>query len=461
MYISILDTLQRNEMHWSVLVISEFLYMQDENIIYLNFILNSLFHLCMHERCIQIIQNKRELLDYKEIRMIYLKSIIKTKEEDKIYLYHQANQLKKIRHKVEYCYLLDEEAIEMFYEAQTKKGKERKDMLVNAFKKDEQNLEPLLYLSIEESIDTDELLNIIMNMSNKPLSELYHKILFPSFEGFNFYNPQIFSPFRGEKISRFLFQANRKEELFGLGVFLIKQYPNVPEGYLVLGINYLLVENYKEAKRCFYESVKIDPERGRAWLYLGISYSGLKECENAVSCFNSALKLMIGSFLPAYYLGYEYHKMNNQIHAESFYKLALEMKSDSELIKKYCTLLIFHENYEEALELLENTNFDLLKCYCNLFLGKIKAGEMLLKRCNHDWKYYATLGFIRHAKNNLNEAMSCYSQALILCNKNTVLEELMALVIENTSNEEDNIVYDYSSDLFDALDFKKSDILLI
>lgn len=455
--------------YWSALLLGEYLYNKENSIKVLHTIVEAMYGLGFYERCINVIESNEELQEYYEMCKIYLQSISKMRGN------RGRRQTRNIKMLIErpkkrlrasnIC--ISQESVIRFYESRCTEDPQKH--LIESFLMDPRNLEALFFLKVNSLMNDQELIGILSQSNVRWCEEYFYTILFSKSS-----IREKFSPISFLNSAKELYLQRNGVDLFALGIYMIQLYKESEYSYFILGLYYLYKNNYEESKKCFYKTLKINDRFGRGWICLGISYSGLKECINALECFTNAQQQMPGSSLPSLYLGFEYHKMNNLEQAEIWYRKSLSMEQNAIVVQRYSAFLISNEKYSEALELLSYTSseienrylrnqasLNLLRCFCNLFTGKISHAQMHLSKCEHDWRYFATSGFIKHIQNEAEEASYDYHQALIRTRHNSVVEDLLNHAVDVMAGVEENTAFNYASDLFEALDLKSLSISFI
>ncbi|KAG0418943.1 Anaphase-promoting complex subunit cut9 [Dictyocoela roeselum] len=428
-----------------------------------------LYRLGYTKKIIPLINRYPELLEIYEIKRIYL-SLCKPSS---LVFGKSQRTLPEVKDRLEI------ESLEKYLIGKLYIGEERKKLYSEAFVLDERNFEALMSLHREMLITEDEAHKLILNMKNKDLAVIYKSILYEggddfidisrsigqnsafsiskfSTTHFNSYslapeeNLNFFSPFFGEKIGAKLLKENKKESLFRLGVYMVDSFDS-EISYLTLGYHYLVDNNFKEAKKCFYTALKRNENYSIAWLYLGISYSGLKECENAISSFSTAEKHMICSYKPSFYLAYEYHRMNNYEKAYINYENAIKIKNTPEIAYRYAVFLIYYEKFDLAYEMVIDLPYEeikrLLLAFIYFYTDKLEKAKAILK--GDDWRTVAFKGFLYHLNNNYSRAIEMYSEVLV-SHDCTVVKDLLAICGSNYTASP----AEYASDLFEAMEIK-------
>lgn len=487
--------LLENDLNWSSILLSEHLYRSSKHNETLLILLKGLYKINCDTRIVKLIEDNGHLMDDSGLKILYYKAKYRLGDKErarvmdstisKLISDTRSSSDKKTKFSgtsenifntgngdkalivetntadLECSVEIKSKSIELFFEAMTKPDVIKKKLLIESFESDNQNLESLFYL-LKDDLITKKELKRILEKTSEAIKQIFFDIFF-GFEGCKmenlftayrscFYELPFYNPFYIFTYSKDLYHKGKKQLLFNLSFASLKLYPNSIYTYLSLGLYFLLLNDFSEAKKCLLKGAEIE-KNGYLFLYLGICYSGLRECENAVSCFNLSHRILIGSWKPVYYLACEHQKMTNYDRATYYFKEGLKLERNAKIQEKYVSLLVFCEYYEEALSYLASQNNPkhfLLRVYCLLFKGKINDSKIFLNQCEKDWKYYATAAYIEHLLNNLEKAADLYSRSLLIHNE-TIIEDLMSLVIENQASKTENDVYKYCTELFDNL----------
>ncbi|KAG0437733.1 Cell division cycle protein 16 like protein [Dictyocoela muelleri] len=432
-------------------------------------LIKCLYHLGFTKKILTFIEQYPELLEIYEIKKIYLSVC---KPSDLIFMQSR-------RTLPEFKERLAIESVEKYMIGKLYIGEERKRMFLEAFDTDERNFESLLSLHRESLLPENDIRQIFIKMKNKMLSSLYRCVLYENFDDFldlsidipiknnfsisrflpknynsRFFVPEktlnFFSPFFAEKLAIKLMKDRRKDDLFRLGVYMIENFDS-EISYSTLGYYYLMTKNFKEAKKCFYISLKRNDKYSIAWLYLGISYSGLKECENAISSFKNAEKHMISSYKPSFYLAYEYHRMNNYEKAYIYYKKAMKIKNNPEIAYRYAIFLIYYEKYEAAYKIAYDLPYNeirrLILGFIYYYTNKIDKAMNILD--GNDWRTIAFKGFLFHLSGDFEKASEMYCNVLVK-HDCTVIKDLLKLCKSQFISS----LSEHIGDLFETMEIK-------
>lgn len=511
------------DLHNSSLLIAEHLHKKHYSPDTLKYIILNLFKLDCKDKILDIIEQNSSCLDDFEIRIIYYKCLIKRDSknigsmknvdfdkndriENENYAHLYDNSIANINIPINFGTMDYKKSIEIFWKSLTKNDTTRRDFLIKSYKTCLYNIEPLFYLILEELVNTTDITNLInLNPHKEILLEIFS----------NVYNSEFYHPFYIFLYSKYLFSENDEFKLFNISHSSYKLYKNNIFTYLSLGLYFILKKQYKEAKKILLTYISKEPDNDLfiIYLYLGICYSKLRECENSISCFNICNKTMNCTWKSYYYLAYEYLKMTNIEKSRFFYKEGLAVDKNIKMQEGYIILLIYCEDYKEALlylsddeclnnevnninnetfclnnvkngnnknislknkkflinennkktinneniNALENDTWNLLKCYCYLFLGNINESKKYLNLCKKDYRYYCTLGYIEHLTDNIDKACDAYNKSLLL-KENNVVTTLMNNAFER---DKENDVYNSCTEIFEFLFINNMEIEVI
>lgn len=332
---------------------------------------------------------------------------------------------------------------------------------------------------------------------------------------------EVFCPLSLHLETASLYKNRQLDELFRAAVRNVEHFPESEFSYEALGLYYLAKERYREARGCFLKTVEINKYFGMGHLYCGIIQSILRETEKAVPMLSTAYSIMDGSYLPAYFLAYEYQQMNNFSKAKYYYKNCVGTieadiaarsadtgadegpappagqeedsphpesadfcakksktgaaggpsrgagafagrcsRAEAEIISSAVYCLINNEDYDLAMEYLDAFGIrNLLRVYCLLFTGALEEAKDAIAGCKRDCFYHASRGYLLHLVDDFEGAVKEYEKCAAH-RKIQVVENLMAMVLENMAGAESNHAFDYSNCLFDSLEFRQRRLYL-
>lgn len=458
-YISLYDS----ELYNGSLLLSEYIYKNTGCRTSFKYCILNLFKLGYYHKIIDILEGV-DLNDY-DIRISYYKSLVETETNKKI-----KNVPLSSYKKPTISNILDNHSIEKFWYALTKKDILKKELLIEAYRLDNKNIECLYFLIKDEMCTDKEFLDLLqLNQECKLLSDIF---LFPfsitnEIENVSVDVLEFYHPFYAFIFSKKLFIEKKKLLLFNLSHKSYRIYMHCTYTYLSLALYFFLIEDYEEAKRILLKSFEFDKRTGLIYMYLGICYSRLRECEKSLNCFNISNRKIVCTWKTYYYLACEYQKMTNFDKAKFYYLEGLNVDRNIMLQEGYISLLIFCESYQEALSYISGiiksketrrlNNILLLKSYCYLFLGNLNESKDALEKCRKDYRYFCTKGYIEHLTNNIDLACDFYNKSLLLKNS-SVIEDLMTSA---TRQNKENDVYNSCTEIFEYVFISNQDIEII
>ncbi len=446
-----------NEFYESALIISQTIPM--ENIKNAYFIIKSLYYLKHFNKIKMFIKMYPKLLEYKEILFYYIKSGNFCEMEPTLSVQdYLVGEIPNIT--------FSTKSLQLLYNSYNKKYKVRKKYLIDAFKADPRNIEPLCVLLSESLAELDE----IFLITKETEYDCFIRSLFKIEIGKPFYSPIFIS-----LISKHLFKNNKLDELFRFSIKSIDNFPNSEFSHESLGLFYLAKKQYTQSRIVYMKVVDINKNYGFGYLGMGISECCLLETEKGINFLGKAFDIMDGSYLPSYFLAYEYQQMNDYPKAKHFYinclnKILEDRKKrkgneenndfDTKVINSAIYCLIYNEDYHEAKEYLNIFKIqNLLNAYCCLFLGELDDAREMLKTYDDNCKFvHGIKGFLLHLTDNYDEAINEYEKSISI-ERTQVIENLLIMALQNKAGLEINHAFDYSNCLFNSLEFKQRYLL--
>ncbi|KAI5169310.1 hypothetical protein PAEPH01_0602 [Pancytospora epiphaga] len=437
-----------------------------------------------HNKRIKILSKRYpELLNYHEIALICIRSGKQALAQSTLHL--------KIPDKT---LTILHSSLSNYFSGLNERERIRKRFFIQAFRDDCRNLEALTYLAKESlctCLEIQELIDGISECNGLQCSieeyKEYIKILFsPRF----FDTASVLSPLTVLKCSLELARKRQYEELFRRAVLAVDYFPESDSSFISMGIYYLAKNIYREGKKCFETAIKLNSHSGLGYLGSGLIESMENETNLALHFLETAYAIMSSSYIPAYSLAYEYQRVSKLNKTKYFYRACLEhiiekqgnksinldifsiehskrskteqsvdiacmTRDDAEIINRAVYCFIYDEDYVEAMKFIDFFSIkNLLKVFCLLFIGKLNEAEAALKSCEIDGFFYATSGFIKHITDNIEGAIHEYGKCVAI-KKIPVVEELLGMALENISGTTKNHAFDYSSSLFDTLEYNK------
>lgn len=448
----------KSELYWSSLLTSQHSNTLEDQYIHIK----SLYHLGFSKAIWPIIENRPKLLEYQEIKLLYIKS---GKESSLV----AKNTIQGISNNTSEIGIT---SLELFFCALSKKESLRKKLFIESFENDRNNIEPLIYLFKESLCNYNEMRMLVGRIHSELLRNILVNLIFIDNIPLKIESPLTIHSL----VYRIASEPDHSisySGLFDVTVKNMESYNCSESVFLGMGVYYIKKNKLKEGLKCFYKAIEINSNSGLSFLLAGMAHSLLKETEYAVKQLNSAYSIMGSSYIPSYYLALEYQLMNNIQKARHYFRRSLNIMTeldspvDCQPMKKYKTemdglsvdyrvvnsfvyFLIYSEDYEEAMKYIETYNItSILKVFCFLFTGMLSEANMALEECKKDAGYYALKGFILHLMDDVKNAAKNYEKSLE-SRFNGVVEKLIWMAYENIEDMKTNRAFDYSNCLFES-----------
>ncbi|CAG8714762.1 13957_t:CDS:10, partial [Acaulospora morrowiae] len=251
-----------------------------------------------------------------------------------------------------------------------------------------------------------------------------------------------------------LHELREKNKLFLLVHDLVEVSPERPVTWFGIGCyNYLIGQN-DEARRYFIKASTMDSHYGPAWIGFGHTFAAESEHDQAITAYSTAAKLFPGSHLPPLFIGMQHLQANNLLSSEEYLLTSYNICKGDPLILNELGVLCFRklnyaqsvEYFKKALALVEET-----KCrpqiwettWMNLghafrMLGELDAAETYFKKVISmsppNQSALTALGYIYHVKEDFEEAIMYYHEALGIRPSDPITQDLLGLCLEEMIN---------------------------
>eukprot|EP01025_Chloroclados_australasicus_P000777 TRINITY_DN10290_c0_g2_i6.p1 TRINITY_DN10290_c0_g2~~TRINITY_DN10290_c0_g2_i6.p1 ORF type:complete len:551 (+),score=67.41 TRINITY_DN10290_c0_g2_i6:169-1821(+) len=238
-----------------------------------------------------------------------------------------------------------------------------------------------------------------------------------------------------------------KRELFALSHKLIERGQEAIAFYTI-GSYYLVVQKFSQAEEFFEKSVEADPTFAPALMGLGDSYSAREGSDQAVAVYRKAARLFPGMHQPQLNLGIEYLHMNLIGLAQITLEQAKDISpSDPHIENELGVVHYKKEEYAQALKHFREVSHmvgrnqlaywepaEVNKANC---LRKLRRYDEAIKTYQHalilkpgQAETYAALGYTYHLNDDLEQAVSCYQEALALAPNHTFASEMLEVAMQ-------------------------------
>lgn len=250
-------------------------------------------------------------------------------------------------------------------------------------------------------------------------------------------------------------ELRKKNELFRRAHKLVEEYPERALSWFAVGCYYLCTQQYDSARRYFGKATTIENSFAAAWIGFGNAFAFQDESDQAMAAYRTAARLFPGLHLPLTGMGMEYQRMNNLHLAEQMFLQAHKVcPSDPLACNELGVLTYKNQQYSaaeqwllRALELVpgrlnagwESLVVNLGHCYRKQqrWDDAIQVYERALGLCPGQAGTYAALGFTRHLKGDLQQAIEDYHKALGLRPEDTFTAEMLAIALQDEAVPEE------------------------
>lgn len=234
---------------------------------------------------------------------------------------------------------------------------------------------------------------------------------------------------------------------------LIKEYPDNPDYYLLLGQFYARQKRYTEAIALYLKGLQINPSYSQLKTSLAFSYLEKGDLDIAKTTFNDVLNEEHDNAEALTGLGLLSAIKGNDIQAENFYKAALRADpSNMTALTYYAKLMVKLNRYTDAEALFKKiVQVDpSAESWVRLSLEDAKHGLILKEIAKNDeakdyaaeevlWKqllleapnvpeYYLRMGLFYHRIKQYDKAIDTYNKGITLDPKNSDLYGALGLV---------------------------------
>ncbi|CAE6461847.1 unnamed protein product [Rhizoctonia solani] len=143
--------------------------------------------------------------------------------------------------------------------------------------------------------------------------------------------------------------------LFLLAHELVAHEPDSPSSWYAVGLWYLAVKRFGEAKKYFSKTSLMDPRFGPAWIAFAHAFAYEGEHDQAIVAYSTSARLFPGSHLPQLFIGMEHIQLSNMQLAESHLAASVALcDSDPILFNELGVVAYENRKYDEALKHFSN-----------------------------------------------------------------------------------------------------------
>ncbi|KAI9301068.1 hypothetical protein BJ944DRAFT_169771 [Cunninghamella echinulata] len=151
-----------------------------------------------------------------------------------------------------------------------------------------------------------------------------------------------------------LYELRMQNELYELGQELVARIPNEAVTWHAVGMYYLLMRRYAEAKQYFRHATEVDQYFEAAWLGFAHCFAAENNHELAINAYNTCSRLIPGSHLPYMYLGTQYMEQYNMEDAIKYLDMSLtRCKNDPYVYNEYGVYYYNMGKYQDSIDNLQ------------------------------------------------------------------------------------------------------------
>ncbi|KAI0783626.1 TPR-like protein [Abortiporus biennis] len=247
--------------------------------------------------------------------------------------------------------------------------------------------------------------------------------------------------------------SHLQSKLFMLAHELVEKEPESHLSWYAVGVWYMSVRKFAEARTYFSKTSLMDPRFGPAWIAFAHTFALEGEHDHAVTAYSTAARMFNGSHLPFMFIGMEHIILSNHQLADEALDTASAMCDGDPLLSNERGVMAFnHGDYEEAASLFQKaidlaqitqtsesawatTYVNLGTCYRKLqrFEESKAAYLRVLQLDPRNPSALAFLGMVYHMTDDIDAAIVKYHETLSLDPINGHIIELLNLALDANS----------------------------
>ncbi|OBZ72693.1 Anaphase-promoting complex subunit cut9 [Grifola frondosa] len=189
--------------------------------------------------------------------------------------------------------------------------------------------------------------------------------------------------------------------------------PESPISWYSVGVWYLSVKKWSEARTYFSKTSLMDPRFAPAWMAFAHTFALEGEHDHAVTAYSTCARMFPGSHLPLMFVGMEHIVLSNHALADEALHAAYSMcNGDPLLVNERGVMAFNHEDYEQA---------------ATLFAEALKLAQVV-QTSQQAWApTYLNLGTAYRKMGRLQEAKTAYQRVLEINPLNTTALAFMGI----------------------------------
>eukprot|EP00210_Caulerpa_lentillifera_P004795 g4577.t1 len=193
-------------------------------------------------------------------------------------------------------------------------------------------------------------------------------------------------------------ELKKQTELYQRGQELSRINPESAITWFAIGVYYMCIKRFYEARKSFGRSHGIDKNFSHAWIGYGNAFAGQAETEQAMAAYRTANRLFPGLHLPSLYLGMENLRLNNNELAEINFQTAYRLCPTDPLVSNELGVLEYNKG-----------KFDHAVAWFQRAIDKMPRGEGMTS-----WEaIFVNLGHALRKQGRYDDAIRQYQRALV------------------------------------------------
>ncbi|KAH8100117.1 TPR-like protein [Cristinia sonorae] len=244
-------------------------------------------------------------------------------------------------------------------------------------------------------------------------------------------------------------------KLFILAHELVEHEPESHISWYAVGVWYMSVKKYSDARTYFSKTSLMDPRFSPAWIAFAHTFALEGEHDHAVTAYSTCSRMFNGSHLPLMFIGMEQIILSNPQQADEALDAAHAMCEGDPLLANERGVMAFnHGRYEEAMALFQeainlaqvtqsseiswaSTYVNLGTCYRKL--ERLEDAKRTYKRVlqldPRNSTALAFLGIVHHMLGEIDDAIVRYHETLSIEPINGHVIELLNIALESSASQ--------------------------
>ncbi|KAH7884628.1 hypothetical protein F5I97DRAFT_1938027 [Phlebopus sp. FC_14] len=237
-------------------------------------------------------------------------------------------------------------------------------------------------------------------------------------------------------------------KLFVLAHELVDREPENPISWYAVGVYYLSLNKWSQARQYFSKTSLMDPRFGPAWIAFAHTFAMEGEHDHAVTAYSTCARMFVGSHMPLLFVGMEQIMLSNYPLADEALNAAHAACQSDPLLTNELGIMAFNHGhlqraadlFQRSLELAQVTQSS-QKAWTTTYLNlgtchrKLKRAKVNYQRVVEIEPQHAQglgfLGMVYHHLDDVDQAIVKYHEALSVDPINGHFIELLNLALES------------------------------